>query len=416
MNKLIYARNNSVACPAPFTKISITSNNKDLLYSCCCNLDLSKFKNFEQLQTLIRDGKQAPECNLCYSEESRGVPSERMNLILNSSDEKFAELCDNFNFRERELFVKFSNLCTLACRSCAPTDSSTYAKITNSSSHELSLDITDDLENWNKLTDLLTAIHQSELPILHAIGGETLVQPGFYKTIKWLIDNGYSEKFELRLTTSLAVNLTDKILDAFKSFRIVCLNLSIDSVGDNYHYIRWPAKFEKIEQNLKIIANFDHPRKIVIIQPLLSINNIFYLDKFIDYFFHWIDGVNFEVPIRPIYLHNPAMLDVTNLPNPYKKHAIECLERILDHELLKSQLTLAHYIESIIQNLRLDNVKDPDIFLNYLKYTADFDCRTQTDFSFYNKLLWDLLTEEHRMIYAEQQKHFKLKITNYVQS
>lgn len=408
MDKLRYAQQNPVACPAPFTKISLDNN---LNYSCCCNLDLSEFKGFEQLQLSIRNNVQSPACHVCYSEELRGVPSERMNLILNSSDDKFLELCDNFNFKERELFVKFSNLCTLACRSCSSSDSSTYAKITNNRDQSQQTDLSADITQWASLLDLLESTYQSDLPILHVIGGETLVQPGFYKTIKWLVDNGYSKKFELRVTTSLAVNLTDEILEAIKPFRVVCLNLSIDSVGENYHYIRWPAQFEKVEKNLKILAEFEHPRKIVIIQPLLSINNVFYFNNFVNYFSSWISSLSFDVPVRPIYLHNPASLDVTNLPMPYRSHAIKYLEHALTQPFLHTQPALKLYIESIIKNLKLDKINDATAFTTYLKYTAEFDCRTQTDFSFYNKVLWDLLTPEDKQIYLNHRAQVNINIS-----
>ena len=67
-------------------------------------------------------------------------------------------------------------------------------------------------------------------------------------------------------------------IDYFKKFKFVRFNLSIDSVGTNYHYVRWPARFEKIERNVEHIINTLEPYKFgCSLDPVFSLNNIFYI-------------------------------------------------------------------------------------------------------------------------------------------
>ena len=60
----------------------------------------------------------------------------------------------------------------------------------------------------------------------------------------------------VRQEIALALNtnttyLPGAILEKLRKFKKIHMNLSIDSVGDVYEYIRFPAKWEKINNNIK---------------------------------------------------------------------------------------------------------------------------------------------------------------------
>jgi len=413
LDKIKFIESNRVACPAPFTTIAIRASQASnaVRYSCCCNLDVPVIENpdeyFDRLRSAIKQGKWSQACSTCYIDEANGAQSERMRYILNMADQAFDHFVKNYQVIEQEIFIKFSNLCTLACRSCNSVDSSTYARIIKDTSvaPAITHDFSDDPDNWALMVKLIvdaSKIH--EFPVLHLIGGETLVQAGSTKLLRWMYENNLTSYFSLRITTSLAINLSDELITILKSFKQVSFNLSIDSVGDNYNYIRWPAKWSKIDQNLAdLVANTEDMNYMSVLTPVFSINNIFYLPDYVDYFHRWIKDTGRFVQILNIHLHRPDFLTVESLPEPYRSAAADVVEKTLEHPMFVSnkQLTFKRYLQTTLAQLRT-GAGNEERFNHFLKFTADFDKRTDTKFSELNNRLWNQLDKHHIQVYNKQ--------------
>ena len=155
--------------------------------------------------------------------------------------------------------MKFSNRCNLACRSCNSFDSSYWSeKMRVPSEPGLDVDISDNDMYWQQMTAMIVDKHsQTDNFILHPIGGETMLQAGFIKLLDWMIDQGLATTTSIRITTSLVINL-EELRDKLLQFRNIFFLASIDSINENYHYVRWPAKFSKVQSSLD---EFLHVRK-----------------------------------------------------------------------------------------------------------------------------------------------------------
>lgn len=362
---------------------------------------------FDRLRSAIKQEKWSQDCSICYRDEATGAQSERMRYILGMDNQAFDHFVKTYEVIEQEIFIKFSNLCTLACRSCNSTDSSTYARVIKDASvaPALTHDFSDDPDNWKLIVELITKADKiHDFPVLHLIGGETLVQPGSTKLLQWMYENNLTKKFSLRITTSLAVNLTTDLMTILKSFKQVTFNLSIDSVGDNYNYIRWPAKWTKIERNLnELIAATEDMNYMSVLNPVFSINNIFYLEDYVEYFYRWIKDTDRFVQILNIHLHRPNFLTVESLPEPYRSKAADVVTRALAHPMFISnkQLTFKRFLQTTLEQLKTGS-GDNDRFNHFLRFTADFDRRTDTKFSELNQRLWDQLDNDHIQVYNKQ--------------
>lgn len=362
---------------------------------------------FDRLRSAIKQEKWSQDCSICYRDEATGAQSERMRYILGMDNQAFDHFVKTYEVIEQEIFIKFSNLCTLACRSCNSTDSSTYARVIKDASvaPALTHDFSDDPDNWKLIVELITKADKiHDFPVLHLIGGETLVQPGSTKLLQWMYENNLTKKFSLRITTSLAVNLTTDLMTILKSFKQVTFNLSIDSVGDNYNYIRWPAKWTKIERNLnELIAATEDMNYMSVLNPVFSINNIFYLEDYVEYFYRWIKDTDRFVQILNIHLHRPNFLTVESLPEPYRSKAADVVTRALAHPMFISnkQLTFKRFLQTTLEQLKTGS-GDNDRFNHFLRFTADFDRRTNTKFSELNQRLWDQLDNDHIQVYNKQ--------------
>ena len=251
---------------------------------------------------------------------------------------------------------------------------------------------------------------------VHFIGGETLIQPGMTKLLSWMCEQGIAEKINLRLTTAMTVNPRDELMELLSRFKSVDILLSIDSVGENYSYIRWPARFEKIERNLDTLISYKNQMTIVkgrkvmrpiwkcAVSPVFSLNNIFYIDDWLNYWCDWYEQ-------RGFVFHNYAAnlvdqtehLDVQALPQRYRPELAKKLQQCLDHRIFKQWPDQMRGIYNFIVTTvgELDTAPDNDqLWKKYLNHTAYFDQKTKMDFTKYNQRLYNVLNESDQEQFA----------------
>ena len=424
--KVQWLRDRRHLCISPYSKTDFRIRHNGFRVSCCCNLDIEYSTEIgttelvDSVATTMDQGQAHPACWRCYDEEDRGHLSERIRGMINFSLEELEEF-NHRGFRDPkvEIGMKFSNLCNLGCRSCGSSDSSTFEKITKLKLRfpGMAQDLSEMTEYWNMLLDHIDKkFHETQTIIILPIGGETFIQPGFHKLLDWLIEQDFARRSILRITTSFATPISDSLIDKFKRFKRVELLASVDSVGENYHHVRWPAKFEKIERNLEILIklNQEYPTIFPVagVMPIFSLNNIFYLDEILDYWSEWKKGKNIIVFMETMHLYRPIFLSIHVLPIEYRSSLIEILERCRDHDFFRDRAnsgTFAEYITSTIDILKSQDGADENLFSDYLKFSADYDKRTGSDSFSGNSKLFDLLSPEHVEIY--KQHHDSANIT-----
>ena len=422
--RLAWAKSNPSFCTFPYSDISIrrdiddcTSTNPTYIYStCCCNLDTSKFSvksfndNMNQLKNSMEKGVLPDACWKCKKEEEENGQSERIRNILSIQKHDLIPIYENKKSQNFAIQIKFSNFCNLACRTCNATDSTTFGRVTKEDTYyNLSQDLSESNEYWQLITDIIKEKVNNYVSdgrnffFLSLIGGETLLSPGALKLLDWLVDNNIAHKINLRMTTAISVNPSDKWLQQLNQFAQVDLGLSIDSVGENYHYVRWPAKFSKIENNLTSIINFikehDNGKFDYHLTPVFSLNNIFYIDDYLDYWYKWFKDN------RVLRVHSCSLvdgtkqLDVQALPIKYRPILKRLLEKCLTHPMLveypEQTIVLYGTIKSTIDELN-NSIVDDRLWKHFLYYTAQFDVRTKTQFAIFNERLYNLLDDDDK--------------------
>ena len=288
-------------CLLPYAVVDVrhSENKKQKIYqTCCCNLDDSLFEPttgpdvFSEIKQQQLNGVWPTACYKCLQEEQNGGQSERIRALVELPQDRFENFVRDQSISEFEFRVKFSNLCSLACRSCSASESSTFNKVTNADIDEqYEADISYDDAHWEFITTRIPELMQkAEHFFVHFIGGETLLQPGMFRLLNWMVDQGITNAVNLRLTTAMTVNPSDELLTLLAQFNSVDIILSIDSVGENYQYVRWPARFSKIEANLDAFISYgatltvrngrkiNAPKWKCAVSPVFSLNNIFYIN------------------------------------------------------------------------------------------------------------------------------------------
>jgi hypothetical protein len=409
MDKLAWAKANPTFCIFPYAttdvrRNSIRSDKIDII--CCCNVDMDRVSTipsddpFKEIKQTLESGHLPDACYRCCNEEANGGQSERIRGILALNDNEFPfDPNRNVEFR-----IKFSSFCSLSCRSCTPTDSTTYAKISGRNEADyIAQDITEIEEYWNIITEnILNKVKTSTFFHLWLMGGETLIQPGVYKLLRWCIDQGLAPHVGIKLSTALSVNLSEELLELFDQFRSIWFGMSIDSVGDNYQYVRWPVKFEKIENNLSRMREFkksfkstkDKKQFDFSLDPVFSLNNIFYIKEYLDYWNKWFDNNESIVFLNTTLVERTQFLDIQALPVRYRAQLKLILNECVDHEIFakypKETTMMKNFISATIYEL--DQWPDNNrLWEFYLNFTAEFDTRTKTQFSVLNSKLYNLL-------------------------
>ena len=427
-----WALEHPTLCLAPYNTIDVRhSDNKktDIYQTCCCNLDDELFvptpgsDAFVEIKQQQLEGTWPSACHRCQYEEQNGGQSERVRALVEIPQDRFERFVKDQSISEFEFRVKFSNRCSLACRSCSASESSTFGKITNTDINELyEKDISDNRSHWKfMITRIPELMKKAENFFVHFIGGETLIQPGMIRLLQWMVRTNLASKVHVRLTTAMTANPSDELMTLLAQFNSVDINLSIDSVGENYQYVRWPARFSKIESNLATLINYQstltvrNGRKIRVpkwkcaVSPVFSLNNIFYINDWLDYWYQWYQqqGIVFHNYVANLTMQTNH-LDVQALPTQYRPHLSSQLKQCLTHPIFE---TYPAHLSAIYTFLTLtiaeleNNQYQPELWDKFLRHTAYFDQKTKLNFAEFNKRLYNILS------IADQEK-FKTILIN----
>ena len=371
--------------------------------SCCCQLqDNGASDAIQKVKQNIQQGLPSKQCVRCYESEKTTGSSERTFSLINASHEQINDILPVDNFKEFNLSIKFSNLCNLACRSCSPTFSSKYATVHNLQVPEkLYRDIGQDPEVWKLITDIIVdKINQEKIVTINLFGGESFIQPGAIKLLTWLEQQDFCNKINLHVTTN-GTQLPDSVINFFPKFLHVQIAISIDSIGENFEYVRWPAKFETVEGTLdKLLKLKNNSNLSMVIQPLWNLNNIFYIQDYLDWWHTWFNKHNVQdTPISNVMMYRPHHMTIQNLPVEYRQSLLTVLEQARSHELFSNHIheSLLHFLNGMIEFLNTENLVYNQFEL-YLLDTAKHDLVNKTLMKQGNKKFYNQLTLQHQQL------------------
>ena len=297
--KITWFKINQHICVKPFQTLQIeASADNKLVARPCCNYKVpEEFKlpvaqQFAEVKNDIRAGKKNSQCDTCWTIEKTNDYSERIREItprnLKSDNDELSDLLTEKKYSaEFNIGIKFSNFCNLACRSCNIYVSSTYASTIGNTTIPAGIteDISNDPVKWERLIRGIDEILQNNQYInIGLIGGESMIQPGAVKLVEHLVSLNVCDRITLGVTSNFT-NLNQRIVAHFNKFKKVTLTASIDSTGENYHYVRWPAKFTKIQEHLDelTVLQKQYPHIELRIASVFGLNNIFYINEYLDF-------------------------------------------------------------------------------------------------------------------------------------
>lgn len=312
---------------------------------------------YKEARLAMLADEEVSYCTNCYKEEASGIKSHRQNenevWANNWSPIKLHELrkiVDDTNpdgsLDSGIVSVDFrlGNTCNLQCIMCRPHDSSKWLR----DSKKLADNLTSEAKwDWKHKSEIVVeqfewyrnqAFWDSFYESAHTIrdlifgGGEPLLIKQHKELIKHLVKIDHAKNVEIRYHTNATI-IDEELLELWTHFKKCHIMISLDAHEDLNSYIRYPAKWEEIEKNLRIYDNTTGGDIIVDINTTVQACNINWLPEFTE----WIWKQDYKKigkrtaggHFHAATLHWPKYLCTKVLPKESKRAITEKLNKFM---------------------------------------------------------------------------------------
>ena len=275
--------------------------------------------------------------------------------MVSKTDLKLFDQPENFSLKHVDL--RWTNSCNQACVYCGPTLSSKWAK-------ELDVKVS---SKKNARQDVKNFVFENiaNLENVYLAGGEPMLMKENLEFLQLLKKE--NPDCHIRVNTNLSTTMTG-VFDLLCSFKNVHWTVSVESMGEEYEYIRHHGSWVDFDQNLDKIRQLKHKISFNMLHFILNHMSLF---DCVDY----LKGKGFHdnsFIIGPIF--KPVYYSFLNLPDPM----IERVKKTLDYRLMGHPVG---YLKNSYENLLSYYSSRPwkkNIEL-FMKVTKEQDSRRNVD-------------------------------------
>ena len=372
-------------CYHPWVGLDISPQGE---FKPCCKYkhtisnSLSEYQNSQvlaDLKSAFLKNERPDGCSRCWQDEDAGLPSKRM-LDNEYVFQNQAPSLDSL----KVLSIPFGNICNLACRICSSHSSSKWsveAKKIESQFPDIKIF---GHNQFYKDTDFMSAIKglSKEVIRVEIPGGEPFfadlsVHLDF---LKHLTEHNPSD-ISLHYTTNGTVFPDQQILETWKHFKKVDVQISIDGVRSQFEYNRWPAIWSNVLLNIGRYVNHctTNNNTQLSISHSVSVFTIYHLPEFLT----WCKDNQLPAPYLGL-VSKPSHYSITILPDGAKEAITKKFKNIPELEpILKAMWAQ-------------DNTKDLD---NFIKHVKILDTQRKQNFADVFPELYQLLGEKCQTLY-----------------
>ena len=354
-------------CPLVYNGIATDPSGG---YRPCCRYDqrysfhgkLEDYKTsklWKEIEEDFLNGKFHKGCWDCEKNEAANGNSKRVREIVNYQAKYKKDDLDLEHLKTLGydlIDVRLSNKCNLGCVTCNPKSSSFInEEVKNSDVHMIHYE---NIYKWIEHKNLTNPYNDIDLELLlekvepgsrvYFTGGEPSVVKPVLKFLQSLIDKNLNETVNIEFNSNFQTG-NPKFIELLSHFPKGLMMPSIDAVGVRAEYIRYPSNWRQITSNIELFTK-SCPGWKMHFAPTISILNIFYLDELMEY----CNKNNYKLRFTNI-LHGPDYFNITNLPNKFKKIAIDKLRAVSDVSCFRGQhIDPISEVENYIYNKETD--------------------------------------------------------------
>jgi MoaA/NifB/PqqE/SkfB family radical SAM enzyme len=337
-------------CPLAFNGIVVKTDGR---YRSCCassndavdngqqitrqthNVDQAFNSNFfKGIRLNLERGIKDENCSRCWEEEDLGIQSYRLKQI-----DKFKNNLDK-NDKLQIVDLALSNQCNLKCRICQPNDSTTWIK------EFYDIDIKDKKISFREYQKSKTFYEYTDSSFINNLkenienikhmsfyGGEPFLIKSTWDLLTYAVEHNFSKDIELVFNTNGTVwdNEKENLLSNFKQ---VELHLSIDGIENRFEYLRHPAQWKTVYDNIIRIIKWRDvlpSSRHVIIDCSVSALNVWYVPELVMF----CKNYNLDIYINIVL--EPSHYAISNIPESIKEEIIKHYNSALteDQEIKK---------------------------------------------------------------------------------
>lgn len=312
-----------------------------------------------EIRAALENNIQHDNCVDCWTKEAAGFPS--MRQIHNENLKDLIPL----ESQPRVLILKPGNVCNLGCRHCdANVSSGWYKDDYTINFSNLSYDqylekfrITKNSYSNDNLNWEIIKKWSKEVVHWDLYGAEPLLISPLLDSLQSAVSYGTAESQTVHINTNGTV-WRDEFIELFKNFKSVNLDISVDGINQQFEYLRYPARFDIVFDNILKYKNLSATYKNIQISitVTVSIYNVLYLEEIRKFFNDYKINCSFNL------LHNPEYLNIRALPDNAK-------EEVKNHLSTKFNHYLKHPMIDFI-NMPLD---DKNLIKEFFKVTNEYD-------------------------------------------
>jgi hypothetical protein len=241
--------------------------------------ELSRHPEFKLIRRQLSQGLAHKGCQRCWDDEANGLTSLRQ-----SSNEKYREQYESLEPQIRIGDLGFGNTCNAACTTCESSSSQMWSELDqhlqshpgNKYQRDPHKPIKRKL-NWS-ISSLGRLMH------LYHGQNEVLASPDFLPFLEQLERVSSLGEKTILISTNGSIWPPQKVLDLLKRFKSCHIQISIDALGAENDYIRYPLKWSTVETVTRRWIDFTQAKNMKIsMRTTVSIYNILSLGDLRDW-------------------------------------------------------------------------------------------------------------------------------------
>lgn len=359
MNSKDYLTNKNF-CPIPWTGFMYNSDgtvqncirNRKPIGSLKDNTLKEILDNNTNIKQNMLDNNPGQGCHGCYQfeqgKQSFDIVSDRIFYLKELKEVPLDTYDDVNNFQLQKIDIRWSNSCNFGCVYCGPEYSSRWVAELKLEKQEVPKERVEELKQF-----VFSNAHK--LKHVYLAGGEPLLMKENEELLKLLLE--VNPNVNLRVNTNLSKTGTP-VFDLICQFKNVHWTISVESMEEEFEYIRHGGKWQDFLDNLNVIKQLPHKISFNMLWVPLNYFSIFDCVKFLqEQGFH-----NNSFIINPI--ETPAAFDIRHLSD-------YTLEKLKQKLISKINENPGYLLEDSYQNmlsfLNKPFTKDASTTLLYLK-------------------------------------------------
>jgi len=336
-------------------------------------------KEYQNFRDHMLDNNKHDVCHRCWNEESVGMKSERTMLwdpnndptgkntfILDTDKTAYSvSRPENYQNGPMQIVIKVGNVCNLRCRSCNSADSITlavegqYYADTHGFKKNFYIKETETKVFTDQQIDEIIKFCNNVVRI-EFYGGEPLLDRQMPRLLKKLIELGHSKRINLNISTNITQNISKELVEILSNFNHANINLSIDGWGDKFTYLRHPADWKQVYQNIQQFVALQQSNVVnMSLLPVITVTsmNVYYLTELITNI-----KEQFDLEVFLILAWYPYYYSIKNIPQTI---AQEIADKLTGFKL--------HNLDPIIEAvLERPNLKMWDQFLVWTRMVDEY--------------------------------------------